>query len=91
MINLKTWFEEILKEKQRFDASPHSFEATMQDFERKLSKYSGFDRMVIHAYRPYYALWFSEDGKREPIEHGDNWQEPQFVNLNKDTRTLYEK
>ena len=87
----ETWSEEILAEKNRFDGSKGTFEAAMEKMNQELSKYSGYDRMVIHAYRPYFGLWFSEDGKYEPIDHPAKWAKPSRVDLSKDNRELYKK
>ena len=87
----ETWNEEILAEKNRFDGSAQTFEAAMQDFDKRLSQFSGYDRMVIHAYRPYFGLWFSQDGKLEPAAYPAVWKSGRLLDLSKDLRPLYKK
>ena len=89
--SMETWCEQILEEEKRFDGSAGSFEATMQDFEKKLAQFDGFDRMVIHSYRSYFSLWFSNDGSYEPADHPSSWPKPPAVRLEHDLRPLFKK
>ena len=43
----ETWHEEILAEENRFDGSTGTFEHAMEEANIRLSKYSGYDRMII--------------------------------------------